>query len=129
VVSGEALRRLTEMSTHYCLHEHYPRAAEGIELVKALNRLMYEAASEVGLHVEELSLGLVRWLEGVAGCPPAVDPVDGLNRLQLRWVAERVDAGLDKPLSPLSWPISREEARFTSARCLRGRRAFRRGSS
>jgi len=70
VVSGEALRRLTEMSTHYCLHEYYPRAAEGVELVKALNRLMYEAASEVGLHVEELSLGLVRWLEGVAGCPP-----------------------------------------------------------
>ena len=99
VVSGEALRRLTEMSTHYCLHEYYPRAAEGVELVKALNRLMYEAASEVGLHVEELSLGLVRWLEGVAGCPPAVDPMDGLNRVQLRRVAERVDAGLDKPLS------------------------------
>lgn len=99
LLDGESLRRITAMPPHYCLQEYYDRAAEGVALVRSLHHLLHAPTAEIGLQSEELSLALVRWLEGVAGCRPAPDPADGLNRAQLRRVIDLVDASLNKPLS------------------------------
>lgn len=99
IEDSDELRRMEAMTAHVCLHEYHRDAATGLGLLMGMREMLHNDAPEAALRVEALGTELVSWLSELSGAPPRSEPPDGLNRVQLGRVVERIDTGIDGPLT------------------------------